>query len=814
MPGVPVGRPPVHAWPARSSVAALGLAVAALALGLAAPARAAGRCAPRAVPGWQAVTGVAPGQAPATGEQVGAYLRAIDAASPRVTSAVLGSSTQGRPLPYAVVARPGTLARLGAIAARLRAVRDGRIVGTPRRTPPIVWLTAGVHANEPSGIDADMAVLHDLAAGRLCAPLRRLVVVIAPLQNPDGLAAATRTNAAGFDLNRDWFAATQPETRAMLALLDRLPPTVLADQHEQEGGRFFFPPNADPIHHEVPGPARRTIAGVLAPALRRAFDRADRAYASYGSYDLFFMGYADAATTTLFGAAGMTFEQGGGGPYAERVAGHTLAAETLLRASARHAAVLLRRWSAIWPRALAQGLRGARQPNARLARGGPPRRQVPRRPVYAYLLRADVHGADAAALVGRLRAAGVRVGRLTRATRLPAFHAYAADAAHGRTLPAGTWVVPLAQTRKHWVEAMLGQDAYAPVARFYDVSSWSNPLLMGLSGGWSERPVPAGTVTFAPAPVPIPPPGAPAYAFAGDSAAALGLAAELLGAGASVVRTPRSGEITVSGPMPADLAARAAARGVVLTAVAGPPAAGVALRAPKIALLADLQPVVGGRPGVENSAVHAPHAWMRFVMTQRLGLPVDVLGPAEIAAGRLDDGGYTALVVADTPVPDGALTPAASAGIRAFVAAGGTYAGVRRPGLAVARAVALTGAAERPVPALDVPGATFAVEIDDRDPVAWGTRGRRGFTFDADDPVLDAGGAPAVVRFAAGGGLVSGDARGGAALGGTPAVLDQTVGAGRVVLFSGDPSFRAYVDGAARLLGNALLAPPDRTRAG
>ncbi|MEZ5121976.1 MAG: hypothetical protein R2736_10440 [Solirubrobacterales bacterium] len=52
------------------------------------------------------MTGVAPGRALA-GEQVGAYLRAIDAASPRVTSAVLGSSTQGRPLPYAVVARTG-----------------------------------------------------------------------------------------------------------------------------------------------------------------------------------------------------------------------------------------------------------------------------------------------------------------------------------------------------------------------------------------------------------------------------------------------------------------------------------------------------------------------------------------------------------------------------------------------------------------------------------------------------------------------------------------------------------------------------------
>ncbi|MEZ5121975.1 MAG: hypothetical protein R2736_10435 [Solirubrobacterales bacterium] len=88
----------------------------------------------------------------------------------------------------------------------------------------------------------------------------------------------------------------------MLALLDRPPPTVLADQHEQEGGRFFFPPNADPIHHEVSGRRAGRSPASSPRALRRA-DRAGRAYASYGSYDLFFMGYADAATTTPFGAA-------------------------------------------------------------------------------------------------------------------------------------------------------------------------------------------------------------------------------------------------------------------------------------------------------------------------------------------------------------------------------------------------------------------------------------------------------------------------------------------------------------------------------
>ena len=43
--------------------------------------------------------------------------------------------------------------------------------------------------------------------------------------------------------------------------------------------------------------------------------------------------------------------------------------------------------------------------------------------------------------------------------------------------------MPLAQTQKHWVEAMLGEDPYAAVPYFYDVASWSNPLLMGLDGG-------------------------------------------------------------------------------------------------------------------------------------------------------------------------------------------------------------------------------------------------------------------------------------------------------------------------------------------
>ena len=182
-----------------------------------------------------------------------------------------------------------------------------------------------------------------------------------------------------------------------------------------------------------------------------------------------------------------------------------------------------------------------------------------------------------------------------------------------------------------------------------------------------------------------------------------------------------------------------------------------------------------------------------------------MLGDADLAAGRLRAGGYTALVVAGTRIPDGSLSAAALAEVRAFVTAGGTYVGVRRPGLAAARAAALTTAAERSAPTLDVPGATFAVTVDRDDPVAWGSAGRAVSCSTPATRCSPRRRPPGAALRRPGS---SGYARDAAVLGGTPAVLDATVGAGRVVLFAGDPSFRAYADGAQRLLANALLAPP------
>ena len=78
-------------------------------------------------------------------------------------------------------------------------------------------------------------MLYELADRRDCAAQRILanaIVVLLPIQNPDGREADTRRNSYGFDLNRDWFARTQPETDAKLELLREYPGRLFIDAHD------------------------------------------------------------------------------------------------------------------------------------------------------------------------------------------------------------------------------------------------------------------------------------------------------------------------------------------------------------------------------------------------------------------------------------------------------------------------------------------------------------------------------------------------------------------------------------------------------
>jgi hypothetical protein len=396
---------------------------------------------------------------------VDAYVRAVAKASPVVSAGLAGRSAGGRPLRYAIVtARPPT--RLHGDFSRLRAIRAGA-AHDAGDAPAVVWIAGSVHGNEPSGTDADLRLLRDLAMRCDDPILRRLVVVVMPMQNPDGHELRTRYNASGFDLNRDWLTDTQPETQARLQVLLAMPPLVYDDQHEQDGGAFFFPPYAPPLFHELSAAALSAERDVLGPALRTAFARRGYRSTSGDDFDLLYPGYGDSATTLLFGAAGMTLEAGAALPYRRRVDEHLLAAQTIIATVARHRASLLRAWARSFAQATEQGARGELQ-------GRPGTR------VYGYALGA---GAATAPLVRLLLAEGVRVRRLGVPARVEALHPYGTNASVAATLPAGTYLVPSAQPLKHWVQALLGRSPLAGAAPNEDVGAWSRPLFMGIAGG-------------------------------------------------------------------------------------------------------------------------------------------------------------------------------------------------------------------------------------------------------------------------------------------------------------------------------------------
>lgn len=689
---------------------------------------------------------------PASAGAIGEYLEAVAARSPRVRLLDAGRSVRGRPLAYAAVSTRANLARLEQLADTARRVRAGELSGLPADAPLFAWVAGGVHGDEPSGADAQLRLLAELVSGPGCDRLlRRLVVFLLPLQNPDG-RAGSRTNAWRFDLNRDWFAATQPETRGKLAALEHYPPAVFVDQHEEGGTGFFFPPNADPLHHELPRGAVATINGVASPSVRRAFRARGDDFANFLTYDMFFMGYGDTAPTTRFGAAGMTYEKGDGSPYRDRVAEQLLAARATLRALAARRALVLRRWAAGWRRARAQGARGLLQPNRVVQPGSEVRFDVPSDPVYGHAF----SGGDADALAVRLEGAGVDVVRLAAPLAVPALRRHGAASAAPATLPAGAYVVTLAQTGKHWVQALLGDDPYVPFPYFYDVASWSNPLLMGTDGGALEAPVtlPADAG---------PPPASSAERFPGGSQAALERAFALLAAGSAVRRTPDGGFTTGADGLP--------------------------LRAPRVAVLDD-----GGQPA----------GWTAWLLQERFSLDAPLLAAGAVAArlGQLD-----VLVVPDGAAPD--LGTAALVALQAWIRGGGTLIGARTAGVAVARAAGVT--AVRTVqapPDLQTPGNPVRLLLDTADPVALGERAES-FALNAQDPLFDAGTAKVLARYPEDARFfVSGYATGTGVLRGAPAVTDETVGAGRVVLFAFDPVFRGSVEATQRLVGNALLAPP------
>jgi hypothetical protein len=237
--------------------------------------------APVPVPTPEDVLDHRPGEAgwlPEWGDIV-RYFNALAEASDRVTTEVLGTSTDGRPYLVVNVSAPENL---GADARQrnrdlLRALWDPRGTTPQMRAEAIESArTVGVvlaaqHSNEIGSMLMSMQLASELASGsdpETLDLLQNTVAVFVPSHNPDGIDmivdwyrrwVGTEHDGVempwlyhpyvGHDNNRDWFMMTQAETRLYVSMHNREHPQAVFDMHQMGrfGPRYMVPPFIDPL---------------------------------------------------------------------------------------------------------------------------------------------------------------------------------------------------------------------------------------------------------------------------------------------------------------------------------------------------------------------------------------------------------------------------------------------------------------------------------------------------------------------------------------------------------------------------------------
>ncbi|MGZ8412450.1 MAG: M14 family zinc carboxypeptidase [Gemmatirosa sp.] len=809
------------------------------------------------------------------------YVERVAQASPRVRVDTLGHTAEGREVLLIAVTSAANAQRLDAVRADARRLADAATLPAEERralvarTPAVVWLGYSVHGNEASGVEAGLAMLYQLAAGRDAETqtiLDSAVVLIDPAQNPDGherhaqdvmrargafgvsstpAAMAQQGSWPGargshyyFDLNRDWFIQSHPETRARIAGFLGWMPHVAVDVHEMgANSSYFFAPPMEPFNQNVPANVVKWW-DVYAAANAAAFDRHGWSYFRREGYDEFYPGYG-VSWPILTGAVGMTFEQASSGAGAYR---RTDGATMTLQEAARH------HYAAAWATTLTSAQRRAERVGDYAETRASAARDATRGGMRAVILERDAEG-RADSLAAQLARNAIVLRRTSGAPSLAGATAYAGNAPGAARFTRGAWVVDLAQPQGRLARALLEPDAVLDSAfirgelerrrtsqssRFYDVTAWALPYAWRVRA-WTTPAAVAGAEVVAPAAFAGPASAAAparasyAYAVAPGSEAALRWLAGVLQDSVRVWHAPRSFRVGThdfphgafiirvganDASVHAKVARHAAASGAAVTALAtGLVDAGtdlgsgsvVPVRAPRVAVL-------GGAPVAGTS-----FGFTWFALDQRIAYPSTALNADAVAGGTLAQ--FDVLIVPS--VQGAALDRLLGDGGRArlgdWVRGGGTLvtldggsawlAGQSWARLRLRRDTTRAAGDDpgAPLP-VDVPGAAVRVMGDALSPLLAGVDARElPVMMDADrvfQAPRDVRPGEVALRHAPVGRLrLAGylwpemPAR----LAGAPYLWTERLGQGRIVAFAGDPNFRDLWRGLLPIFGNALF---------
>jgi hypothetical protein len=473
-----------------------------------------------AVPTLKQVVGHDWGERITMHHEVERYLEALQKAEPKRVKVVKYAETwEGRPLYNVFISSPENIARLEQIQTAMQKLADPRALNQSaaneimRTMPTVLWLMHGVHGNEISSTDAALLTAYHLVAVQgdelAAAAAKNTLVIIDPMENPDGrdrfisffrqnvgrwpdadLQSAEhnepwpggRTNHYLFDMNRDWFAQTQPETRGRVQTYLEWFPQVVADMHEMgTQSSYYFAPPTLPWNPNLTNTQLEWLTK-FGRNTARWFDQFGFDYFSREGYDSFYPGYGE-SWPMLHGAVGILCEQASVRGllarrddettihYRDSVQHHFIAELSMIEHAAKNREALLRQFYEYRRSAVDEAAR---------------------EPVKEYIITPGNDPGRAARLAATLMQCGVEVKQASQAFSNPRTRDYQDGRLQARDFPAGSYIVPLAQPAKRLVRTLMDKQTDQDrefldeqrsrnrarlSEQFYDVTAWSLPLL-------------------------------------------------------------------------------------------------------------------------------------------------------------------------------------------------------------------------------------------------------------------------------------------------------------------------------------------------
>ncbi len=242
------------------------------------------------IPSPENVLGFIPGddRKLASWDQVIRYFEELAKSSDRVGFEELGKSTMGQPFVMATISAPENLARLDEYQKIQELLADPRKLGPAAgrerkaaeliaRGKTIVLITCGIHSTEVGSYLSSMLIAYRLASSNepeIRNILKNTIILLVPSLNPDGVDIVKNwydktlgtpyegtsppelyNKYTGHDDNRDWYAFTQVETQIAVEKIHNVwHPQIVHDIHQQGeyGARMFLPPYMPPVEPNVP----------------------------------------------------------------------------------------------------------------------------------------------------------------------------------------------------------------------------------------------------------------------------------------------------------------------------------------------------------------------------------------------------------------------------------------------------------------------------------------------------------------------------------------------------------------------------------